>query len=203
MTEPARSVWGVVPAKAFESAKSRLAAVLSPDQRGRLAESMLRHVITVLRTAPDIAGVIVVTDSARVADAAVLAGARAVRDPAGATSLADCVDYGIDEVRRCDGTAAVVLVSDLPSVTADDVMALVAALNRFDVVIAQDSGREHTNALALRLETRFPTSFGAIDSFRCHRETAERMGLSVCVIESASLAFDVDTPEDYARLSPA
>jgi 2-phospho-L-lactate guanylyltransferase len=200
MTATARSVWAIVPVKAFESAKSRLAAVLSPDERVRLAESMFHHVISVLRAAPDVAAVLVVTDSARVAEASVLAGARAARDPAGALSLADCVDHGIDEVRRRDGDAAVVLVSDLPSVTVDDVGALVDALRGFDVAIARDHGGEHTNALALRLEKRFPTSFGAVDSFRRHRETAERMGLSVSSIESPSLAFDVDTAEDYARL---
>jgi 2-phospho-L-lactate guanylyltransferase len=115
--------------------------------------------------------------------------------------LAGCVDHGLDEVQRRGAGAAVVLVSDLPEVTQDDVALLVGALSRFDVAIAQDRGGEHTNALALRLVKRFPTSFGAADSFRRHRETAERIGLSVTVLESPSLAFDVDTPEDYARLN--
>jgi len=198
---PGQCVWGVVPVKAFESAKSRLGAVLSVHERAELARSMFEHVISVLRSSPELAGVLVVTDSASVADAAVLAGARAARDPAGASSLADCVDHGLDEVRRCGGTAAVVLVSDLPEVTLGDIAVLVEFLTRFDIAIARDRGGEHTNALALRLERRFPTSFGAVDSFRRHCETAERIGLSLSLIESPSLAFDVDTPDDYARLN--
>jgi 2-phospho-L-lactate guanylyltransferase len=201
MSGPVRSIWGVVPVKAFESAKSRLSTVASPEERERLARSMFDHVISVLRKATGLAGVLVVTDSARVADAAVRAGARVVQDPEGASGLAGCIDCGLDEVRRLGAGAALVLVSDLPEVTIGDIALLVGALNRSDVAIARDRGGAHTNALALRLDTEFPTSFGAIDSFRRHCETAERIGLSVAVLESPSLAFDVDTPEDYARLN--
>ncbi len=200
MNRPERPIWGVVPVKAFEAAKSRLATVAAPEERERLAQSMFEHVISVLRGAPDLGGVLVVTDSDRVADAAVRAGACAVRDPAGATGLAASVDHGLDEVERFGAGAAVVLVSDLPDVTSGDIALLADATSRFDVAIARDRGGKHTNALALRLERRFPTSFGADDSFRRHCASAEELGLSVTVVESPSLAFDVDTPEDYARL---
>jgi 2-phospho-L-lactate guanylyltransferase len=201
MSEPARAIWGVVPVKAFESAKSRLASVLSPEDRERLAESMFHHVVSVLRAASDLRGVLVVTDSARVADASARLGADVVNDPAGASSLADCVERGLDEVQRRDGDAAVILVSDLPAVAHADVAELARALARFDVAIARDRGGEHTNALALRLEHRFRTSFGAEDSFRRHCASAKQAGLSLSVVESTSLAFDVDTPDDYARLN--
>lgn len=201
MNGPERSIWGVVPVKAFESAKSRLAAVASPEERERLAQSMFEHVISVLRATRELEGVLVVTDSARVADAAARSGARAVHDPTGARGLADCVDRGLDEARQLGASAALVLVSDLPEVDANDIALLIDALSRSDVVIARDQGGEHTNALALRLQPRFPTSFGAADSFRRHSETAKRAGLSLTVLESRSLAFDVDTPEDYARLN--
>ena len=46
------------------------------------------------------------------------------------------------------------------------------------------------------LEPRFPTSFGSVDSFQRHCDDAARAGLSVKVAASATLAFDVDTPED-------
>jgi 2-phospho-L-lactate guanylyltransferase len=200
MSALTRSAWGIVPVKAFESAKSRLAPVLSTHEREQLAQSMFDHVISVLRASPDLSGVVVVTDSTRVADAANRALAHTIHDPEGTKSLADCVDRGIEEARTRNADDAVVLVSDLPEVTIGDVALLVETLKRFDVAIARDRGGEHTNALALRLETHFPTSFGAADSFRRHCDTATRLGLSVSAIESPSLAFDVDTPEDYARL---
>jgi 2-phospho-L-lactate guanylyltransferase len=198
---PVQSVWGVVPVKSFESAKSRLAPVLSHPERERLARSMFAHVLGVLFSVPALRGVLVVTDSNAVAGDAIRAGAAAVRDPAGATSLADCIDHGLEEVRRRGGGAAIVLLSDLPEVTSNDVGALVERLSLFDVVVAKDKNGNHTNALALGLGARFATSFGAGDSFRRHIETAERLGLTVCSVESPSLAFDVDTPEDYARLN--
>lgn len=198
MSEPTRSVWAVVPVKSFESAKSRLAPVLSPAERERLARSMFEHVLSVLRAASGLSGVLVVTDSSAVADAAVRVGANALLDPRGPRTLADCVDHAVDEVRRRGAGAVVVLVSDLPVVTTTDMDALIERSNRFDVVLVKDRGGEHTNALALRLDKPFRTSFGAGDSYRRHLETAQRLDLSVCELERPSVAFDVDTPEDYA-----
>jgi 2-phospho-L-lactate guanylyltransferase (CobY/MobA/RfbA family) len=91
-------------------------------------------------------------------------------------------------------------MSDLPELRVSDVQMLAEELGRFDVVVVRDTRGEHTNALGLHLATRLPTSFGREDSFRRHCRSAERAGLSVGVRESATLAFDVDTPEDYARL---
>jgi 2-phospho-L-lactate guanylyltransferase len=200
MTDPGHPVWGVVPVKSFETAKSRLVPVLSADDRRELARAMFAHVLEVLGASPALSGVLVVTDSADVAHAAERLGASAVRDPEAVTSLADCVDYALHELERRGATTAVVLLSDLPHVTQDDVAELVERSMRFDVVLAPDKDGDHTNALALRLGLGFHTSFGTANSLSRHRETAERAALSVSVFESPTVAFDVDTPEDYERL---
>jgi 2-phospho-L-lactate guanylyltransferase len=192
-------IWGVVPAKRFDAAKSRLARALSPTERAAFARSCFEHVIGVLARSPALSGVIVVTDSADLADLAASRGAVALRDPENPRTLAAVVDHALDELVRRRADSAIMLVSDLPEVTDDDVGRLVAELERSDVVLARDAGGAHTNALALRLGSGFRTSFGADDSLRRHRETAERAGLRVSDVDSPTLAFDVDTPEDYAR----
>jgi len=199
VTEGARRIWAVVPVKAFEAAKSRLAPDVSPAERERLAESMFQRVSAVLSRSPELSGVLVVTDSARVAAVADRLGVASLRDPEAAPTLAHCIDHALEELRRRGATHGLVVVSDLPALADEDVQGLVERLKEHDVVIAPDKGGHHTNALALRLEPPIRTSFGSTDSLRRHGESAERAGLSIGVFVSPSLAFDVDTPEDYAE----
>ena len=49
-------MWAVVPIKGFDAPKQRLAEVLSPEERGALAEHMLSDVLAALS---DLEGVVV------------------------------------------------------------------------------------------------------------------------------------------------
>jgi len=200
MTPATSRIWGVVPAKHFEAAKSRLAPVLTGAERAELARSLFEHVLGVLARSPVIAGTLVVTDSHDVAESAERLGAVAVRDPESVRTLADAVDHALGELERRGAFAAIVLVGDLPLVGERDIAALAERLRHADIVVAKDKGGDHTNALALRLGAPFRTAFGAADSFVRHRQAAARAGLSVSEYESRGVAFDVDTPEDLAAL---
>lgn len=193
------SAWAVLPVKRFEAAKSRLATILSGTERAALARSMFDHVMGVLGRSPSLSGIVVVTDSDAVA-AAAHGRAIVLRDPPGSVALADPVDFALREVGERGAARAVVVVSDLPKITDADVARMLDVLADCDLVLAPDSGGSHTNALAVRLGLGFRTSFGHDESLRLHRDRASRAGLSVRLVESATLAFDVDTPEDYARL---
>lgn len=200
MTSPLAPIWGVLPVKGFEAAKSRLAPVLSVAERAILARGMFERVLGALLACPALSGVLVATDSAEVASLAEQRGAKPLRDAASVRTLADVVDAALDELGRYGARAALVLVSDLPDVSVDDVNWLVTELGRFDVVLARDARGSHTNALGLRLGTEFRTYFGSAESAADHVRGAKDAGLSIESVESPALAFDVDTPEDYARL---
>jgi 2-phospho-L-lactate guanylyltransferase (CobY/MobA/RfbA family) len=51
--------------------------------------------------------------------------------------------------------------------------------------------------LGVPMPPAFATSFGHPDSAARHRADAERQGLACIDVESASLAYDVDTPDDH------
>ena len=55
------SIWIIIPVKPLNRAKSRLSHVLSPDQRQHLAENMLRHVLSVVHTVPQVMGTLVIS----------------------------------------------------------------------------------------------------------------------------------------------
>ena len=192
-------VWALVPAKSFARAKSRLSGLLDEREREALARAMLEHVLGVLASCPEIAGVMVVTDGDDVAELARAHGAVAVRDAA-SPPLGSIVDAALAELAARSAGAALVLMSDLPRLAASDVRRLVEVMGEADVVASPDVLGEGTNALGLTPPDLLRTSFGTRDSFERHRRAAEGAGLRVAVQRSEGLAFDVDEPADLERL---
>jgi 2-phospho-L-lactate guanylyltransferase len=199
MTAQRREVWALVPAKAFAHGKSRLKPALSDSARAAFAKSLFDHVLGVLQVAVD--GVLVCTDSAEVAEAALARGARVRRDRPGTRGLAAIVDGGLEELAQLGATGAVVLMADQPRLTVEDVRQIVAPLSEHDMVLVRAQDGHHTNALALSPPDRIPTAFGRADSFEAHLRAAQ--DLRVCVLVNPRVAFDVDGPEDHAQLLAA
>jgi 2-phospho-L-lactate guanylyltransferase len=194
------TLWAVVPVKGFERAKTRLSSVLDPSHRAALAKTLFEHVIGAVRAAPGVHRVAVVTNSGEVARLATELGALALTDPENAKSLADRVDFALAQVERHGATSAVVVMSDLPALTSDDIGEIAGELSRTDVVVAPDARGRHTNALALRLPASFRTHFGDPDSLERHAAAARDAGLSVHTLVRPGLAFDVDTDDDYGAM---
>jgi 2-phospho-L-lactate guanylyltransferase len=193
------AIWALVPAKAFGRGKSRLREVLGERERAAFARSMMEHVVRVLRECDEIAGVMTVTDCDEVAAVASSLGAITLRDPARG-SLGAIVDGALTELEKLGASAAIVMMADLPRVTNDDATMLARATRELDVVVAPDARDEGTNALGIALTGRLATSFGTFGSFGSHVNRARAAGKLVGVRRSATLAMDIDFPEDYARL---
>jgi 2-phospho-L-lactate guanylyltransferase len=189
----------VVPIKAFERAKSRLSSVLPDADRVRLARGLFDHVLAVLGRCPELDGILVITDSPSVAE---LVGARAevVRERAPSGSLGLTVDAALAQLAARGVGAALVLMADLPHLEPADVNQLLALMRDCDVVVAPDAHEQGTNALGLAPPDLLATSFGRADSFARHCAEATRAGLRLGVHRSSRLAFDLDAPEDLARL---
>jgi 2-phospho-L-lactate guanylyltransferase len=200
--EPRRGlVWAVVPVNDFAVAKSRLAEALDADGRAKLARALCQHVLRVLCASPSIDGVLVLTPSTEVARLARARGAQVAMDPEGPrTPLGELVDGALARLAKSGVESALVLMSDLPRLQANDVSALASWLDHADVVVAPDRHDQGTNALALRLAGRTPTCFGNSDSFARHVAAAEAAGRRLEVCRSSSLALDVDLPDDLAEL---
>ena len=64
------------------------------------------------------------------------------------------------------------------------------------LVVSRDGG---TNALMLQPAQAIPFAFGP-DSFLRHQRLAAEAGIPIRVVESDSLLFDIDLPEDYRLL---
>jgi 2-phospho-L-lactate guanylyltransferase len=185
----------IVPHRGLEAAKTRLAPVLSPEERGELAARLLERVLRVARVAvPD---VVVISPSAALAPLVEATGSRlAVQHGMG-------LNEGLDEARAAavaDGVSTlVVLHGDLPSLAVEDVSALAGALTgRRGVAIAPDRAGTGTNGLALRPPEIMGFAFG-VGSCAAHRAGAAAAEITPVMVERPGLAFDLDTPEDLGR----
>lgn len=187
-----------VPAKALARGKSRLAPVLEEAERRALSLAFLDRVLRACLAARGVApGCIqIVSDGA---DA--LARARAL----GTAALAQSgrgLNRALEQARRAareDGVRILIVLSgDLPFVVAGDVERLAAAAGPGVAVVAPDRAGRGTNALALPATADFRFRFGR-DSAAAHAAEARRAGLRPVTLNTPGLAFDVDTPRDYAE----
>jgi len=177
-------VLAIVPFRGPEGAKTRLATVLPPEERARLALEMLERVLVACEGASSIRRTLLVTPdrSARRSGVDVLVDEGTGHAAAVALALADS--------RAQDG--AVVVMADCPLVEAESLDALVAAARPLALVPARDGG---VNALALRDPAAFRPLFGvpATDTV-AHARAA---GIEPAILEDERLSLDVDRPEDY------
>jgi 2-phospho-L-lactate guanylyltransferase len=198
-----KPLWGLLPVKDFARAKSRLSPILGPGERAQLSRKLCQHVLHTLDHCAAIDGALVLSDSEEVLRLARSFGRSGELELSAAPRgplLGAIVDEGLERLASRGVRAALVLMSDLPLLSSDELNTLVSLLHDHDCVLAPDLREQNTNALALRLDRRMPTAFGSGDSFRQHVEKARALGLRTAVHRAPGLGFDVDFPEDYSEL---
>lgn len=180
---------GLVVPHRGSNGKSRLAAVGS--ERERFALAMLADVVA---TCVAVGPTTVVTDGEEASAVALELGARIVADPGGGQGAA--VEAALATVEE---RPVLVVNSDLPAVTARDLLSLLGAMppQGMALVAAADGT---TNALALAAPHLFASLYGpgSAERFRAH---AEALGLEFAEADIPNLVADVDTPEDLAVLA--
>jgi 2-phospho-L-lactate/phosphoenolpyruvate guanylyltransferase len=195
------TVTAVIPLKALDEAKGRLAPALAPARRRALAAAMFRHVAATCLAAPSVDAVLVVAGDVEGARLAEEAGTEALipRRPGlhAALELADA---------RLDGApATLVVAADLPLLAVQDIEALCAAgavrdpLTRAAVVVAptQDGG---TGGLLRRPGDITGTAFGP-GSAAAHQRMAAEAGVIATVVEREGFALDLDTAGQLRELA--
>ena len=184
----------VIPIKPLAEAKTRLSAVLSPTERSALAIELLDRA---LAAALPVAPVSVVTAEGAAANRAISSGADVI-DEILVAGLNAAADLAREHLRARGDEAMLILAGDLPDVTSAALHAVIGQWSAGHAVISPSSDGG-VNALALPTDTTFRFAYGQ-GSFDLHCREATRVGLKVIVHESEALAWDIDRPEDLARL---
>ena len=218
------SLWTIIPVKPFNEGKSRLAACISPQQRRALNRELLTRTLAAINLAHIDAQIIVVSRDSNALTLAEQAGSHALteeslpittptarRGPAPeGLPPSSCRQSDTDSEPQLNAaltqaalyaaargaTKILVLPTDMPNLTAEDVRAMASPRGRGPQIIIAPSRDGGTNALMLQPAQAIPFAFGR-DSFQRHRHLAEEAGIPVHIVESDSLLFDIDLPEDY------
>jgi len=199
VTPEAPAAWAVLPVKAFDAAKSRLAAEVSADARRCLAQQLMLTCLDALIASRALAGVIVVSSDARALALARERGAEALTEPGFGLNPALEAARGALAARA---SALLVVAADLPFVTAEDIRLLLDGAAGASVAIVPDRRRSGTNALLLQPPDAISFAFGE-GSFERHFALAAAAGREARVVDLPNLAFDLDAPADLAELREA
>jgi 2-phospho-L-lactate guanylyltransferase len=192
-----RRFWIVIPAQAFDRGKTRLAPVLSAEQRQVVSRRWFRHVVRSARRVA--ANVLVVSRSAPVLGLARRLGVRALKEQR--SGLNPSAHQGARIARRHGASGVLVVHADLPELRPGELATLMRSLARHDgVVLAPDRDCEGTNALAVRSPRPFRYRFGAT-SFKRHLAESRRQRLRSRALNLPGVSRDVDSPDQYRALA--
>ena len=197
------NVLAIVPIKPLSKAKSRLAGALSPEQRERLAMSLLERTVNLLLPLPQIQGVLVISRDTKALAMAREWGAQTVQE-SGAPELNNALLRATQALKVWGTDAALVVPADLPLLAVEDVESMVKLGGyHCSVVIAPDRHEQGTNLLLVRPPGLIPYWFGE-HSFVEHQRLAQEVNASLLIYRSERVALDLDTPSDlhqYHRLA--
>ena len=184
MTSQTERVAVLVPVKAFDRAKVRLAPALAPRERARLARVMAEHVLAAAAPLP----VAVVCDDDEVAAWARTRDARVVWAPG--AGLNGAVETGVAVLGELGHERVIVAHGDLPFAGP------LAWLSRSaGVTLVPDHRDDGTNVACVPTGAGFRFSYGP-GSLARHEAEARRLSLVVRIVRDPLLARDVDEPAD-------
>ena len=191
-------IWAVIPVKELQGAKQRLAAFLTPDERHRLATTMMEEVLAALAGATRLAGIALVTLDPHATAIARRHGWRVITEGA-RDGHTGSVDSGRTLLAAERAAGILTLPIDIPAATSAEIDAALAAHSAFTpaftIVPAHDE--QGSNTIILSPPLAVPLRFGD-NSYHPHLAAARAVGIEPTVIRQPGIAMDIDHPADLA-----
>ncbi|MEA5077350.1 MAG: 2-phospho-L-lactate guanylyltransferase [Anaerolineaceae bacterium] len=189
------SLWAIVPVKPLRRGKSRLASVLSEDERTDLNRNMLVNTIKTLKAVPEIDMILVVSRDPAALALAREYDARTVLED-GSPELNTALRRASKVAQAYQAMEILVIPADLPLVKPEDIQSFLQhSGNPPEVIIAPDRRKDGTNALFINPADLIEFKYGK-NSFNVHLDLAKKANARVEVVEMESIALDLDLPED-------
>ena len=189
------TLWAIVPVKPLRRGKSRLANVLSFNERTDLNRHLLENTLDTLNKIPEIEQTLVVSrDSEALAMARDL-GARTVQENK-RSDLNIALARATVVAKTYATRGVLILPVDLPLITSEDIQTMLDRVGKPPVVVvAPDRCYDGTNALLVCPAGLIEYEYGE-GSFQRHCDLAREVGARLEICELPSLALDLDNPED-------
>jgi 2-phospho-L-lactate/phosphoenolpyruvate guanylyltransferase len=189
----------LIPVKDLSQAKQRLAGMMTPEERTRLAWNMLETTFAAASCVQNADRIAVVTLYPPAIAHAEKYGMEVLIE-ADQISESISVDFGSREVKRRGASAVLRLPIDLPLITSADIEAILEFDNTGSLVVLVPSrDGTGTNAILRRPPDLFPSHFGP-GSLAKHLSQAQQAKVECKIVEMSRIALDIDDPEDVAHL---
>jgi 2-phospho-L-lactate guanylyltransferase len=190
-------MWALLPVKALEKSKTRLAGVLNPQECHELALSMATDMVAALEAAQQIDGIAVLTTDAAAIRLGQQRGYRIMHETTD-LDLNVNIDAAAGQLAAGGIETLLIVPSDLPTITAADIDELCRLhSNGLSVCPAiRDGG---TNACLCTPPAAVPAQFGP-DSARMFIAMADKLGVDGRLISLPAFERDIDRPDDLAWL---
>ena len=182
----------IVPVKPLADSKTRLASLMTMEQRSKLVVGMLTRVLTAIREA-GIDLIWVVGGDERVKS--IIDRFDVVWMEELGTDLNDTLTKAMERVWE-EGCSALYVASDLPFLKPGDLHSLLQASRRNTNITLAPARRDGgTNAILVPPGLPFRPELG-LRSFSRHMSKAADLGISVALCYSPGLGFDLDISDD-------
>lgn len=209
------TTWAIIPVKPLRYGKSRLAHILTPDQRADLTTQMLHHMLQALEDVSEVYRTLVISRDPSALKLARQYGAYTYGE-GDKQNLNLALTRAAHIAAARDASGVLVLPADLPLVTPEDIRMMLAGITpnlqvpragtgnhnghlgyhiSRNVAICPDKNEDGTNALYVSPPVGFEFSYGD-RSFERHLREAERLGIPARIVHAPGLKFDLDTEED-------
>jgi 2-phospho-L-lactate guanylyltransferase len=193
------SLWAIVPVKPLRRGKSRLAGVLSEDERALLNFAMLGNTLKTLKSVAEIEQILVVSRDPAALALAREHGARTIQEE-GAPELNAALRRATAVAGIYAASGVLILPADLPLITSKDIKEFISNYdNPPEVIIAPDRRKDGTNALLVCPAGIIDYHYGP-GSFNKHLDQVKKLGIRVKIVTSPTLELDLDLPEDLEML---
>jgi len=189
----------LIPVKDLSRAKQRLAALMTQEERTRLAWAMLENSFAAAVRARSVDRVAVVTLYKPAIALAEKLGMEVIPETE-QISESHSVDFGSREAKKFGADAVLRLPIDLPLITTEDIETIFAAVQPSpSVVMVPSRDGTGTNAILRSPPDLFPSHFGA-GSLAKHLKEAEKASAECRLMHLPRIALDIDEPGDLIEL---
>jgi len=193
------SLWAIVPVKPLRRGKSRLAGVLSEEERTYLNYTMLANTLKTLAAVKEIDTVLVISRDTSALALARDFNAHTVQED-GSSDLNIAIKRATVVAMFSAAESVLILPADLPLITPAILQCLIQRKSKSPaLVIAPDRRMDGTNAMLISPPDLLDYSYGP-GSFQRHMEQAVHAHATVEICQIPELALDLDLPEDLELL---
>ncbi|CAH0992602.1 Phosphoenolpyruvate guanylyltransferase [Sinobacterium norvegicum] len=190
----------LIPTKALNDVKQRLAPLLNAEQRRRLFEAMLRDLLQQIGRVDSVNSVLLIGGDEEIASIATDNGAYWLAERG--NDLNAAVTQGVAALKASGRGQVLILHGDLPLAGADEISQLISShyQQNKQISLVADNAGQGTNALLVNTDCAVEFSYGE-GSLQRHEEQFKDQGIDYQTLGLPGLGFDIDTPNDVNQLA--